>query len=228
MNYYDDEILVNDASQLSEPVPERNIPGMIEIEGERIEYLEKVGNTLSKLRRGAQGSPIGTVYQSGTRVANIGPQEDLPYTDTQERFDFYSDGSTLLIGPLDFTPAKSSRTNWYRSSIPDTFGPCDTVEVFAGGRRLRKDPITVYNESLGASSPGADTQLEAEFSVDGTNGSIRLTTAEPAGTRISVIKRTGKPFYDRGQTSATTGVTLLYNDNPVAKFIAGRTTDLPE
>ena len=228
LNYYDDEVSVNDASLLTEPIPERNIPGMIEIQGERIEYLEKVGNVLSKLRRGAQGSPIGAVYTTGTRVANIGPQEDLPYTDTQERFDFYSDGSTLLIGPLDFVPAKSSRSTWYRSTIPSNFGPCDSIEVFAGGRRLRKDPITVYDETLGASSPDADRQLEAEFSVDGTNGSIRLTTAEAAGTRISIIKRTGKTFYDRGLTNATTGVTLLYNDNPVAKFIAGRTTDLPE
>jgi hypothetical protein len=52
-----------------------------------------------------------------------------------------SDGSSLLIGPLDFIPAKGTRTTWYRSSIPTTHSACDQVEVFAAGRRLRKDPL---------------------------------------------------------------------------------------
>jgi hypothetical protein len=133
-----------------------------------------------------------------------------------------------LIGPLSFTPDKGSRTEWYRSSIPTEFGPCDQIEVFAAGRRLRKDPVDVYLEQNGAVSPDADIQHEAEFSVNGSSSFIRLTSALPAGTRVTVIKRTGRSWYERGENTATKGITLLENDTAIANFIAQKSTSLPE
>jgi hypothetical protein len=228
LNYYDQEITVNDGSLLGEPIVSRNVPGVITVNNERIEYNSKVGNVLSKLRRGSFGTAIATVHSAGSAISDAGPQENVPYNETQDRQDFVSDGSSLLIGPLDFVPAKGTRTTWYRSSIPTTHSACDQVEVFAAGRRLRKDPLAVYDETLGASSPAADTQLEAEFAVDGIATYIRLTTAIPAGTRVSVIRRTGKVWYDRGETTASAGESLLKNTTPMAEFIAKRTTKLPE
>ena len=70
--------------------------------------------------------------------------------------------------------------------------------------------------------------LEAEFSVDGISNYLRLTDAVPAGTRITVIRRTGKTWYDRGVDTATTGVTLFKNQSPVPTFIKQRSTELPE
>ena len=96
-----------------------------------------------------------------------------------------------------------------------------------GGRRLRKDPTFVYSEANGASSPGADIILEAEFSVDGNASTILFTTAVPAGTRITIIKRTGNSWYARGNGTASSGASLLTNDTPIANFIAKRTTKLP-
>jgi hypothetical protein len=228
LNYYDQEITVNDGSLLGEPIVSRNVPGIITVNGERIEYNSKVGNVLSKLRRGSFGTAIPVLHATGSVVADVGPRETVPYNETQDRQDFVSDGSSLLVGPLDFTPVQGTRTTWYRSTIPTTHGPCDQVEVFAAGKRLRKDPLAVYDETLGASSPAADTQLEAEFAVDGVANYIRLTTAIPAGTRISVIRRTGKVWYDRGETTASAGESLLENTTPMAEFIAKRTTKLPE
>jgi hypothetical protein len=228
LNYYDQEITVTDGNALGDPIPSRNIPGAITINGERIEYNKKTGNVLSNLRRGSFGTAIATVHGAGSRVADIGPQESIPYNETQDRQDFVSDGSSLLIGPLDFVPALSTRSSWYKNTIPASHGPCDQIEVFAAGRRLRKDPISVYDETLGASSPAADTQIESEFAVDGAANYIRLTTAVPAGTRISVIRRTGKVWYNRGETTASAGESLLENTTPMAEFIAARTTKLPE
>jgi hypothetical protein len=228
LNYYDQTIIVDDASMLTDPIPSRNIPGVILIAGERIEYMNKTGNVLSQLRRGSQGTPIKELYAIGTDVADVGSNETIPYNETQGREDFISDGSSTLIGPLEFTPSKGTRSTWYRSTIPTDNGPCDQIEVFAGGRRLRKDPITVYDEQLGSSSPAADKQIEAEFSVDGTTAYIRLTNAIPAGTRISIITRTGRIWYERADTTASTGVTLLENNTAIAKFIAQKTTKLPE
>jgi hypothetical protein len=81
---------------------------------------------------------------------------------------------------------------------------------------------------LGASSPDADRILEAEFSVDGISNTIRLTTTVPAGARITVIRKVGSVWYERGIGSATNGVTLLESGTAIADFIASRTTDLPE
>lgn len=227
LNYYDQQIVVTDASTLFEPNPLRNISGVLFINGEKIEYLRKVGNTLSQLRRGSFGTSIGTVYAVGTSIVDVSQSETLPYSETQDREDFYSDGSSLLIGPLNFIPVKSS-DSWNTTTIPADFGRCDQVEIFAAGRRLRKSEVSVYNEELGASSPSSDVLLEAEFSVDGNSAYIRLTSALPAGTRISVITRTGKLWYERSATSASKGITLLENDTAIANFIAQKTTKLPE
>lgn len=227
LNYYDQQIYVSDASNLFAPISSRNIPGTVFINGEKIEYMAKTGNVLSQLRRGSFGTSIGVVYSAGSYVVDSSVRESLPYSETQDREDFYSDGSSLLIGPLSFVPTKSTE-DWTTTTIPEGFGRCDQAEVFAAGRRLRKAPVDVYNESLGASSPTADVTLEAEFSVDGTSAYIRLTSALPAGTRISVITRTGKIWYERGDTTASNGVTLLKNETPIANFIAQRTTKLPE
>jgi hypothetical protein len=226
--YYDQSMTVSNASSLSNPNPARNIPGVVYVNGERIEFLSVNGNVLSQLRRGVQGTAIAELHNAGSNVVDIGIQETIPYNETQDRLDFVSDGSTQLIGPLDFIPAKSTRTSWYRASIPTEYGPCDTIEVFVAGTRLRKDPITVYDELLGASSPAADKHLEAEFAVDGTTNAIYLTKVVPAGTRISVIRKTGKVWYEPGVRAASAGKTLLANKTAIAEFIAKRTTKLPE
>jgi hypothetical protein len=228
LNYFDRSIEIDNGDELAEPNQLRNIPGTVNINGERIEYMVKHGNILSQLRRGVQGTPIGNSYPIGAAVVDVGFKEAIPYNETQLKTNFISDGSTNIIGPLDFVPAIGQRNNWYAESIPDIYGPCDQIEVFAAGRRLRKHPISVWKEENGATSPAADIQLEAEFSVDGISNNIRLSDKLPAGTRVTVIKRIGKTWYENGTTTASNGVTLLDNNSPIAKFIAVKTTSLPE
>jgi hypothetical protein len=229
LNYYDTSIEVNDASELSQPIASRNLPGIIFIDGERIEYMSKIENILSQLRRGAHGTSIAESYAVNTVVVDVGYSETIPYNETQQRTDFTSDGSTLLIGPLDFVPTIGTRSStWYRDTIPTTYGPCDQIEVFAAGRRLKKDPQSVYVEDNGSSSPDADRTQEAEFSVDGASSQIRLTTALPAGTRVTVLRRQGKTWYTRGDATAANGVSLIDTETPIARFIVEKTTAIPE
>jgi hypothetical protein len=133
-----------------------------------------------------------------------------------------------LIGNLDYIPQRSTRDFDFRSTIPLVYGPCDQIEVFVGGRRLRKSSITVYDSELGVDSPLADKNLEAEFSVNGTDSYIRLTEPAAAGTRITVIKRIGSVWYDRGATSASSGATLFDNQSPILEFVTKKSTELPE
>lgn len=134
----------------------------------------------------------------------------------------------LLIGPLDFIPQKSNRNSWYRSDIPTDYGPCDEVEIFASGTRLRKNPIDIYNENLGISSPQSDESLEAEFSVDGLSRYIRLSNQHPVGTRIAIMRKQGRLWYERGTTTASKGITLLENQTSIAQFILRKGSELPE
>jgi hypothetical protein len=105
---------------------------------------------------------------------------------------------------------------------------CDQLDVFVAGRRLRKDSLKVFSEELGASSPTADTIVAPEFSVDGVSNYIRITEPVPAGTRILIIRKTGKIWYDRAETTASKGITLLDNLSPIARFIDQKSTELPE
>jgi hypothetical protein len=231
LTYFDTSISVTDPDLLDDPIPTRNIPGVIKIGNERIEYMQKIGNVLSGLRRGTAGTPINNLNPAGTRVVNVGISETIPYADTQETVDFLFDGSTRIIGPLGFVPTLSTRTWEYNAdtSIPAGYGPCDTVEVFVGGRRLRKDPIRVYDESLGPQTVSNNVLNDAEFSVDGVTEYIRLTDVEniTAGTKILVVRKIGKIWYDRGETTASTGYSLLSNNTPMALFIDKKRTELP-
>jgi hypothetical protein len=86
----------------------------------------------------------------------------------------------------------------------------------------------VYIEANGAASPAADETQEAEFSVDGATAQIRLTAALPAGTRVTVLRRQGKTWHSRGETTATDGVSLIDADTAIARFIVEKTTAIPE
>ena len=304
LRYYDTEILVSDASMLSDPIPSRKVPGVITINKERIEYFKKEGNVLSQLRRGSLGTAIAEIHNAGHLVVDSGAFETLPYNESQERYDFVvpekltiiSDGTTrsfeldtspnsetliyagngdskniivkvngetissdrytvsvvnnvgtitldnefeiseikqieilpLLIGPLDFVPKKSSRSSWYRENIPAENGPCDEMEVFISGTRLRKNPIDIYDETLGITSPQADKTLEAEFSVDGLTPYLRLSNEIAAGSRVAIIRKQGRLWYERGDDTASKGVSLLENNTSVAQFILRKGSELPE
>ncbi len=233
LKYFDTVIYVSDTTDLFEPDASKNISGIVLINGERISYLEKTSTTLSKLKRGVFGTSISEVHSVGTRIIDCGSKETIPYTESQERTDFVGDGSTTLIGPLPFIPNKFNKTSWFRgtdneTAIPEEFGPCYELEVFVAGRRLRKDPTSIYNEMLGTISPIADERVPAEFSVDGNSAYIRLTEPAAAGSRITVIRRLGKTWYDKGTGTASRGATFLENSGPIPTFIAEKSTRLPE
>ena len=313
LNYFDQTIVVTDATKLSSPIKGSKLPGVVSINGERIEYFEKTGNILKQLRRGSLGTPIAEIHKVGSKVVDVGFDEVIPYSEEQEKYDyvstgaltFVSDGSTrtfdlpsiekfgdgnssnlmvsvndalitdytltpyqngaggtitigssvtltensrisvisLLVGPLPFNPAKSAR-EFYRvsvpvkdelgnitetlyPSIPADFGPCDQIEVFVGGRRLHKNSRTVYDQSLAASSPAGDVEVEADFSVTTGKNYIRLTEMVPAGIRITILRRIGKTWYENGTNTPSKGLTMLDNNTVIMNFIQQKTSKLP-
>lgn len=137
---------------------------------------------------------------------------------------------SLMVGPVSTILAITSRdwSNPEITTIPDTYAPCDEVEVFVAGARLRKDATWLYNEELGVISPLADEHVDAEFTVNGSLNYIRLTNEPEADTIITIVSRSGTSWYNVGENTASAGITLLDNDTMVAKFLAQHTSFKPE
>jgi hypothetical protein len=127
LHYYDSSIYVKDAGNFDKPNPALNKPGIIEINGERIEYFTiKNNTTLGQLRRGTLGTGVPTVHGAGSRVQDIGPSETIPYIDTYTSEQVTVDGiSTNTVIPLSFVPSKTN--SW--TSSPSNFGLYDSAII---------------------------------------------------------------------------------------------------
>ena len=208
LNQNDINIHVANASVLDDPNPSKNIPGIIEINGERIEYFVKVGNVLSQLRRGTLGTGIPLYHGTDSIVQGIGTSETIPYNDTQIVKNYVlADGDTGIID-LNY--------------IPNT----DEIEVFVAGIRLKKTDYSVYSNQDYPYSPEGDIDYSAEFNISGLyqlqlNVSDLTTRGlfEP-GQKVVVVKRQGKLWNDMGKR-------LAKSDNPIANFLKNTPTIWP-
>jgi hypothetical protein len=198
----DSSIHLVDASGITEPSKSLNLPGVLFIEGERIEYFEVSGNTLSQLRRGTLGTGARTVYTAGTELMDQSVSESIPYTDEMISLIKLEDESTRIL--LDWMPTQG----------------VNEFEVFVGGRRLRKNSISRFDLTRDQDSPEGDVTLLPEFTL--VNGN-ELVLAEPpvANSRVLVVRKVGKRWQNLGEQ-------LRYAQNSIAEFIRGATTDLPK
>ena len=100
LNWYDRSITVTDGfDRLPTPDVNSKTPGVIFINGERIEYLRRDDNVLKQLRRGTSGTGVKDLYPAGTQFYNQSINSVLPYKDTEERVTAvsgkYTDMTTL-------------------------------------------------------------------------------------------------------------------------------------
>jgi hypothetical protein len=217
LNITDKQIVLADASNITIPDVDANNPGVLFIEGERIEYFQVAGNTLSQLRRGTLGTGSRTVYEEGTEIMDQSDKETVPYRDRMISLIALEDESTQIV--LDWLPTKG----------------VDEFEIFVGGKRLRKNAIAAYQFQkvdengnlvtglIDKDSPEGDTTLDAEFTLTIENDVAIVELAEKPATnsRTLIVRKVGKLWQIPGQQ-------LRYSDNPVAQFIRGATTDLPK
>jgi hypothetical protein len=137
LHYYDTTITVENSLAFDPPAQIFNKPGVIDINGERIEFFTNVNNVLGGLRRGTLGTGIPTVHNANSVVQELGSTEAIPYTDDiQTEQVVVVDGNSHFIN-LSFSPTKVL-TNWtfkngFISSIPADYGQADDIEVFVGG-----------------------------------------------------------------------------------------------
>lgn len=197
------EIHVYDASNLDSPDLSLIIPGIIEINGERIEYFEKNGNILSKLRRGTLGTGTPFIHKQDSMVVCLGISETIPYLDTQR-----------IVRNVD----DSQRTS---ITVTDFYLEENQIEVFVGGQRLRKAEYNLFNYSNDYPySPEGDQSIPADFSI--TNTTITFANSVPPNVEILVIKRT-LTLWEDSETS-----TIQESDTVAADFIVKALPFYPE
>jgi hypothetical protein len=107
LNWYDTSIHVVDASDLPNPEYNTKYPGVIFIEGERIEYFGRNDNELLQLRRGTLGTGVKETYATGSKFMEQGRATTIPYKDTTNNISVtaggYSLGSTLYENSINVT-----------------------------------------------------------------------------------------------------------------------------
>ena len=189
LNFADTEIHVADASVLTPPLISKKIPGVVIIDGERIEFFKINNNVLSQLRRSTLGTAPSFRSEINTRVIDQSPDQTIPFKEniyrqthiTTSTTDTYiidktskvlntgtqhqitSDGITLSLAavaaPIDNFAVNELVSHTEISAV-------DQVSVYYGGRPLRKTGIYQQDTTISYDSP--------ECNVVGTLAAVAL------------------------------------------------------
>lgn len=209
----DNAIHVLQDSNLSPSNDSKNIPGVVLVDRERIEFFGRGNNTLFNLRRGTGGTGPSTLNQVGTKVIDQGIMQNIP--NASDQFYVYvttSTNTTTYMIPLYNTSTGIGIT------LDTDISAVDQIKVYYGGKILSKSSREVYENFTGTST----IILTPEFSVTTSTQSLILNIGnrlEP-GVQISVIQKKGKIW--------TGTESLMTSEVKQAKFIRQREAELPD
>lgn len=207
----DTEIHVADSAKLTTPNAGRNIPGIILVDGERIEFFVKDGNVLSQLRRGTLGTSPAFYSEVGTKVMDQSVQQTVPYSDstvvqttaTTETTVYSIDTSTIILSTL---------TN-----------AIDQVSVYYGGRQLRKSSLQVHDSLVSFdNSENSMINVPAEFSIDTNTNEIMLNISGGVISGIELVISQKRGYVWSGTES------LITSDVIQAQFLRDKEAVLPD
>ena len=201
----DTEIHVADETVLTPPDLFRNIPGIVMIDGERIEFWTSNNNVLSDLIRGTLGTSPAEYCNEGTRVLDQGTQQIISgpellkvqnafassdtnvYEISTETIDrTYPNTSTLVRcdGIVINTNAEDLPTDYTTyNSASSIIAPINQIDVYYGGRKLKKDgyykhKTTVAYDSISPDSIVGNVADESDLAgVHPTVGHAYLVTS---------------------------------------------------
>ena len=232
-------IVVEDASSLTLPDPKTNRPGVVLIDGERIEFFVIQHNVLRQLRRGTLGTSPRDIHYAGTLVVDQGSLQTIPYQEKIEKVTTTTTTSTQYDYQIVFETTSSDGTLVTSGILFNTSTSfTDQVEVFYQGRPLLK-PTTVENHgiityrhnsdvaydsvSTLTTTSNVDVYVPHDFTINTVTRVLTLNSATVEvvpGGRLEVIKRSGITWYDSNDT-------LVNNTTPQARFISKESAVLP-
>ena len=230
LSYTDTEIFVQDASTLTTPNPARNIPGVVLIDGERIEFFSKSGNVLSQLRRNTLGTGPAFYSEVGTKVVDQSLQQTIYTPDEKINIQNINSSNTatytIVKSANAFTAGTTgtaivlSTSTFYNLPAP---AAVDQVNVFYGGRQLRKRSLIVHDSSKAYDTTSTSISvLPPEFTINTSTQALTLNIDETitTGTLITVVQKLGHVW--------TGTESLLTSDCVQANFLRIKEAELPD
>lgn len=183
----DTEIHVADASVLTPPLLAQKRPGVVLVDGERIEFLEIDGNTLRKLRRGTLGTAPAFYSDINTKVIDQSPAQTIPYSEavlkqvqfTSASTDTYVISTSQITTNTSFSTSTNITSNGITlySSMP----AMDQIAVYYGGRQLRKYGTFYHDTTMSYDSPSGavlgTTATVYDLPITTTIGNSYIITA---------------------------------------------------
>jgi len=158
--FTDTEINVADATVLTQPIVDKNIPGVVIIDGERIEFFKVNGNILGQLRRSTLGTAPKFYSQENTKVIDQGTDQTVPYSET------ILVQNTLTTTSTVYTISTNSNIVQYYTGLANTatfvnsgitlstiVNATDQISVYYGGRLLNKEGTYHQDISVSYDSP---------------------------------------------------------------------------
>jgi len=140
LRHTDNEIYLTDGNGIIPPNPLTNNPGIVIIDGERIEFAEKDGNTLRGLRRSSLGTGPATYSAVGTQVIDQSSQQTIPYLDTILVQSTSTTSTTYIISTVTTTATGAGIV------LDPNIDAVNQVTVYYGGRQLRKTSLVVHDK----------------------------------------------------------------------------------
>lgn len=211
----DTKIFVENASVLTQPNPEKNLPGIIYIAGERIEFFTVNNNELGQIRRGTLGTGVLDGLPKGTMVIDQGRDQNLPSQDTTEIERFTSTVTTNIYTVTSISISGIQPKTWVdvdtgiAQIIPQP-NLTDLFEVSYGGMPLLKptsNPVVVTDTEVAYDSGEFDTfgnSSTSTVTAQFTMSSVIINNIErpvihfgfnvQPGVEILVAKKTGQIF----------------------------------
>ena len=228
LQHTDSQIFLDDGDHLLQPNPGRNIPGVVLIDSERIEYTSRDGNVLNGLRRGTLGTGPATISNIGTKVIDQSIRQLISTVDySLIQYIPSSNTTTYTISNITNTATFSINTTTQVGSgitLSTITNAVDQIEVYYGGRRLRKTSLNVHDKSISYYDSSESTIVyPPEFTVTTSTQQVTLNIAEEitTGTRITVVKKEGALW------TGTEATSLLSSTAPQAEFLRVRMAELP-
>jgi hypothetical protein len=179
LHYNDSEIYVTDASKLIPPNPLTNKPGVVLIDGERIEFLFKDGNILRQLRRSTLGTGPAIISNAGTTVLDQSLQQTIETVDSTL---VQTTSTTALIYVIN-TVTNSITGDGIK--LTPGIPAIDQISVYYGGRQLRKSELVVHDPVKAYDTTSSSISiLPPEFSVDNDFPTTVLVTEMVTGGHV--------------------------------------------
>lgn len=219
LNLEDTEIYVQNGKVLPEPNIETSNPGIIFIAGERIEYMEKNGNVLSKIKRATMGTGAKEHYMIGTWVFDQGKTQSVPY---QENIVVSTTVTTISTSTLNISLDTS------KFILLENVDFHDQLEVYYGGKLLEKPTKTgverKFHDAATYYDPINMLVKQPEFIITGTitTATLTITTATDDSVEIRIVQRRGKVWYNFN------GESMFDQTTTEATFINTRDTMSPD